>query len=162
MDTPNVITKESFLDFITFCDLHFGTNYALVGSITDYFYVNIPLTKVRDIDILLENSDSSYVESFPEVYNWKWQGDSRYIGEKKSQQSVYKSNLKLTSIFEIDWIFGTTVNTKQTVEKVEFENFEIKISSRNSREEILRKIINGPSPPWWIAEKKLRYEMYKK
>lgn len=162
MNTPNVITKDSFLNFITFCDLHFGTNYALVGSITDYFYIDLPLTKVRDIDILLENSDSSYVKSIPEVYNWKWQGDLRYIGEKKSQQSVFKSNLKLTSIFEIDWIFGTTVNTKHTVEKVKFGNFEIKISSRNSREEILRKIIYGPNPPWWIAEKKLRYEMYKK
>ena len=128
--------------FIKYCNLHLKDSYNLGGSLCEYFYVkNFNLNNVNDYDIVLDIKNLNYLKSLIEISEWRYQGDLRYIGESPGAQQVYRTKLTLIEdVYIVDWIFGHTTNLLQEVNKIQFEGLDTKITSKDLRIKILKKI----------------------
>lgn len=139
-----------------FLNSNFSNDYTVVGSMADYFLIDYPLSKVRDIDIILNKSYLQQVKNLKNISNWNYQGDLRYVGESKDETIVYKSNLIIKKyVYEIDWMFGITKKTIFTRQNNIFEGIPVYSSDRNYRIEILKKLstINQPENSFRLKAK---------
>lgn len=155
-------TKKGFIDFILFCKKHLKQDCIFVGSLSDYFLVNHDLSLVNDFDVVIEKHSPEFVQTLPGISNWRWQGDLRYLGEDEGVQNVYKSNLEIDNdTYEVDWIFGKTINTPHTEVTVQYQGSSIRISSKQHRIQLLRNTYeNTNQVQWYIDKNKERYDKY--
>lgn len=165
MDIRLEHTKDTLklYKFIKFCNIHFIDDYHLGGSLCEYFYIeNFSLDNVNDYDVVINKTYKDYLSSLPEVSEWKYQGDLRYIGETENFQNVYKSKLVLKNdVYIVDWIFGNTVKLLHDTVNVKYQGIKTKLNSKKLRVEILKKIAtNKNQKEFFINKAKLRLNSY--
>ena len=129
--------------FIKYCNLHLKDSYNLGGSLCEYFYVkNFNLNNVNDYDIVLDIKNLNYLKSLIEISEWRYQGDLRYIGESPGAQQVYRSKLTLNKdIYNVDWIFGQTIELLHEVNKIKFHGINTRVASRDLRIKLLKNTL---------------------
>jgi len=151
------------INFLKFCNLHFANSYNLGGSLCEYFHItDFHLNNVNDYDIILDSNYLNFLKNRKEISELSYQGDLRYCGEQKGSQEVYKSKLTLNKdIYNVDWIFGQTIELLHEVNKIKFHGINTRVASRDLRIKLLKNtLINKQQKKSFLNKAKLRLNSY--
>lgn len=141
-----------------FCKNLKENSWYLIGSSTDYFYVDYPIFKINDFDIFIDSTIYSPkdISNLPNVSEFHYWGGVTYISDTL-KCDVYRSLLKVDDTkITIDWMFS------DTQEKVNFRHFgklNIPIQTLNGRVDILKGIINKRTKS--ASKAKDKFDRYK-